>query len=161
MKLKTTLGLLFAGILLGISTSFTSRDSYEPIFIKRADLAHSVTYSTEDRVLERPGKIYYKSPYLFINEKYKGVHIIDNSNPSSPQKVGFVAVPGCLDMAVKGTILYVDNAIDLVAFDLETKQVTQRVESVFPEPSHPHNLEYRFKDKPEDMIVVEWRVTNH
>ena len=34
------------------------------------------------RALEKPGKIYTKDGYLFINELKEGIHIIDNRDPS-------------------------------------------------------------------------------
>jgi phosphoglycerate-specific signal transduction histidine kinase len=40
--------------------------------------------SESPRALERPGKMYIKGSYLFVNEIKEGIHIIDNSNPSSP-----------------------------------------------------------------------------
>lgn len=72
--------------------------------------------------LEQPGKIYVKDQYLFINEIKKGVHVIDNSNPSSPRHVSFISIPGNGDMAVKGHILYADSYMDLVAIDISNPQ---------------------------------------
>lgn len=160
MERKLIRGILIIGIVFFSTSSFTPEDDYTPVFMKRSELANSVRFVSEARELKRPGKIYYKSPYIFINERYKGIHVIDNSNPASPRNVGFIIAPGCIDMAVKGYTLYLDNSVDLVAFDLETREVTSRVESVFPEPAHPNNSQYRFKDKPEDMVVVEWKSTN-
>ncbi|GAA4437131.1 hypothetical protein GCM10023091_15940 [Ravibacter arvi] len=70
------------------------------------------------RSLEQPGKIYVKDNYLFINEIKKGIHIIDNSNPSSPRQVSFINIPGNGDLAVKDNILYADSYMDLVAIDI-------------------------------------------
>jgi hypothetical protein len=128
-----------------------------PIFMKRADLEQSVKYATESRPLKNPGKIYCKDHYIYVNELYKGVHVINNSNPAHPVNEGFIIVPGCIDMAVKGNILYVDNAVDLVAFDLITKQVTQRIKEVLPEPSSPGYWNYYPYNRPKDMILVGWK----
>lgn len=136
---------------------------FTPVFMTRADLENSVRLHPEGRDLKNPGKIYLKAPYIFINEKYKGVHIIDNSNPVEPKKVGFVTAPGCLDIAVKGNILYLDNAVDLVAFDLNKKQVTQRIQNVFPEPVAPNNMSYShsYWDRGQkNLIIVEWKSNN-
>ncbi len=72
--------------------------------------------------LERPGKIYVKDQYLFINEIKKGIHVIDNSNPSNPRHVSFISIPGNGDMAVKGHILYADSYMDLVAIDISNPE---------------------------------------
>ena len=40
--------------------------------------------STAAYPVQTSGKIYIKDNYLFVNEKYKGIHVFDNSNPASP-----------------------------------------------------------------------------
>ncbi|GAB3892579.1 LVIVD repeat-containing protein [Spirosoma agri] len=88
----------------------------------------------ESRALQNPGKIYTKDGYLFINELKEGIHLIDNRNPTAPNPVAFLRIPGNGDMAVRNNILYADSYMDLVAFDISDpahpKEVS-RVESVF------------------------------
>lgn len=152
--------LLLGGTIL-ISTSSTGPSDiryghYTPVFMELSELDKSVFYEPKSRDLINPGKIYVKDNLIFINEKYKGVHIIDNSTPANPQQIGFIIAPGCMDIAVKGNTLYLDNAVDLVAFDLETKEVTERIKNVFPEPLSPENY-YYYGDRPNNTIVVGWR----
>ncbi|MDR0538570.1 MAG: hypothetical protein LBH04_11115 [Tannerellaceae bacterium] len=155
MKKRILLPLLFCGItVLLTSVSVLPGSQYSPVFMEYADLERSVSYKPGAHPLTNPGKIYYKSPYIFINERYKGVHIINNSVPSAPVNEGFVAVPGCIDIAVKENTLYVDNAVDLVAFDLLTKQVSSRIKQVFPELLSPDGLAYYHNDT---KIIVEWK----
>ncbi|MDR1880956.1 MAG: hypothetical protein LBQ78_08490 [Tannerellaceae bacterium] len=127
--------------------------AYRPVFMKRADLENSVSYR-DGRALTHPGKIYSRAPYIYVNERYKGVHVINNSDPAHPVNEGFIVAPGCIDMAVKGDIMYLDNAVDLVAFDLVSKKVTKRVKNVFPVPVAPDNSYYWMYD--EDMVLVGW-----
>jgi hypothetical protein len=149
---------LLIGIFL-LSTSFSDTYfrnwNYIPIFMKRSDLDNSVTYQSEARMMENPGKIYFKSPYIYINERYKGVHVINNSDPYNPIKEGFIVAPGCIDMAVKGDVMYIDNAVDLVAIDLLAKTVTKRIKNVFPEPISPDNNVYY--ENNDEYVVVEWK----
>ncbi len=89
------------------------------------------------RELENPGKIYVYGSYLFINELKKGIHIIDNSNPSNPKFINFINIPGNGDIAVKGDILYADSYIDLLAIDISNPQkvkLVKRIEGIFPNP---------------------------
>ncbi|MDR3095244.1 MAG: hypothetical protein LBU62_11490 [Bacteroidales bacterium] len=131
---------------------------YRPLFMSRSELENSVKYIPEKRDVKNAGKIYYRKPYLYMNERYKGVHVINLSNPANPVNEGFILAPGCIDMAVKGNILYLDNAVDLVSFNLDTKQVTKRIQNVFPEPAAPGNsYSYFHGDRPEGYILVEWR----
>jgi hypothetical protein len=74
--------------------------------------------SSPAREIENTGKIYYNSPYLLVNEVNKGIHVIDNSDPTSPKPVSFINLPGNLDIAMKDGILYADSYIDLVALDV-------------------------------------------
>jgi len=64
------------------------------------------------------GKIFTLNNYIFLSEKDKGIHIIDNSNPASPRNAAFINIPGNRDMAVRGQYLYADAYGDLVSFDI-------------------------------------------
>ena len=70
------------------------------------------------RSLVKPGKIYTKEGYLFINELKEGIHVIDNRNPASPKPVAFLRIPGNGDIAIRNSTLYADSYMDLVAFDV-------------------------------------------
>ena len=155
---KITL-LLF--LLIMVCSSFfygdVGRYSYLPVYMEKSELERSVSYQSGERALENPGKIYHKAPYIYVNERYKGVHVINNSNPANPVHEGFIVVPGCLDMAAKGDVLYIDNSTDLVAFDLNTKQVTKRIKDAFPEPLAPDNSYYYDFNRPANMVIVAWK----
>lgn len=136
--------------------------SYIPILMSRTQIDNSILLK-EPRTMNNPGKIYFKDNYIFINEKYKGIHIINNKDPKKPIKVGFILVPGCLDMAMKGSVLYVDNATDLLAIDLSDTMkavVTKRVIDIFPELTPPDNRNidaiYSKKNRPANTIIVGW-----
>jgi len=152
-------------LLLGsalLNTSFVDWSplywDYIPVYMKRADLDHSVSFQSEVRVMKNIGKIYYQTPYIFVNERYKGVHVINNINPQQPVGEGFIVAPGCVDMAVKGNTMYLDNAVDLVAFDLVTKQVTKRIRDVFPEPASPNKYMFYLADEAlKDYVLIEWK----
>jgi len=134
----------------------TPQGEYQPVFMSRDDLNRSVFYVAESRPLKNPGKIYSLPPCIYVNELYKGVHIIDNSNPQQPRNEAFIVAPGCVDMAIKGGILYLDNAVDLVAFDLTAKTAVKRIENIFPEALPPAGS-YVGNRRPEGMILVEWK----
>ena len=148
-------------ILMGtfiLNTSYTVRPEYVPVFMERSELERSVSYLNKGRELVSPGKIYYKTPYIFINEKYKGIHVINNTDPKNPVNEAFIIAPGCIDMAVKGNILYMDNSVDLVAFDLDSKKVSERIRNVFPEPNPPGNFfYYPGEGRPEGFVIVGWK----
>ena len=87
------------------------------------------------RKLERPGKIYRKDGFLYINELSKGVHVINNTDPSAPEQVAFINIPGNVDIAAKGNVFYFDNFNDLVAVKITNGnqiEILKRVENVLP-----------------------------
>jgi hypothetical protein len=65
-----------------------------------------------------PGKITVFGKYIFVTESGKGIHVIDNSIPSSPKNISFINIPGNEDFAIKGNALYADVYGDLVSFDI-------------------------------------------
>lgn len=118
--------------------------------------------TTAPQALENPGKIYFKDNYLFVNEYHKGVHVINNSNPSAPEMVAFVEIPGNVDIAIRNNILYADSFIDLVAIDITDPAnpvEVDRVEDAFPNVLPP--LDYTYPVYGLDFakgVVVGWDV---
>jgi hypothetical protein len=155
---------LFAAALLGVAllTSFDYRHDpyggYKPYFMERSELEKSVFYAPGPRRMANPGKIWVSGngATIYVVERYKGVHIIDNSIPANPAPAKFIVAPGCMDVAIKDNILYLDNAVDLVAFDLAAGSVTQRLRNYFPEPAHPEGQLYH---NDTGLVLVGWRET--
>ncbi len=79
------------------------------------------------QALENPGKIYVKDNFLFINEVKKGIHVIDNTNPSAPKAVSFIQILGNIDIAVNGNILYADSYTDFVTLDISNPNDVKEV----------------------------------
>lgn len=98
----------------------------ESVKVTLSELRSSVkTLPAQD--LENPGKIYVKDNFLFINEVKKGIHVIDNSNPSAPKAVSFIQILGNIDIAVNGNILYADSYTDFVALDISNPNDVKEV----------------------------------
>lgn len=106
---------------------------FEGIYMPREEFESSIA-SEAPRQLAKPGKIWRYNNLLLVNERYSGVHVIDNSNPGSPNFISFISIPGNVDMAVKGNRLYVDSGPDLVSIDISdvnTIRVVDRVRDVY------------------------------
>src|SRR6476620_5485277 len=107
---------------------------YRPVYQTIAEVRANIK-SNSPRALERPGKFFVIGNYIFLNETDRGIHVINNSNPSAPKNVAFIDIPGNIDLAVKGNTLYADLYTDLVAIDISdplAAHVTKIVENVFP-----------------------------
>jgi hypothetical protein len=88
-------------ILSGCEDKYTEQYlSLEPVYMSYKDFREAVK-SENIHALEKPGKIYYKDNILYINEIMKGIHVYNNSNPSSPQYIGFITIPGNVDMVIR------------------------------------------------------------
>ncbi len=88
-----------------------------------------------NRTLQNPGKIYFYNEFIFINEKREGIHIFDNSQPEDPKNVGFIPIPGNVDIAIRGDVLFADNYMDLLAINISNLMspvLEKRLEDVFP-----------------------------
>lgn len=165
---KRLLSFLFALLSILTFTLLSSSDTanrfgeYSPIFMQREAMENAIK-AEAPKTLQNPGKIYVKDNLIFINEKYKGFHVIDNSNPELPVNKAFIHIDGCLDIAIKGDIIYADNAIDLIALkansDFSTVEVTGRVKKAFPEISCPDGS-WPYYDlnslRPKNAILVAW-----
>lgn len=126
MKNTTHLLALLAVCAMGISLPSCVKDQcegtvtyaiYEPVYVQ-PEVFRQPIQAGPARQIENPGKIYVYQNYLFINELRKGIHLIDNSNPAQPQPISFIDIPGNVDMAVRGGMLYADNYVDIVAIDI-------------------------------------------
>ena len=136
--------------------------AYQPILMSRAQLDNSIKMLAPQPI-SNAGKLYQYGPYILVNERYKGVHLIDNREPAAPKKLGFLQVLGNIDFAVKENVLYVDNALDLVAIDLNdlhNLRVSKRVRDVFPAMLPPDNLSssYDRAGAPKDAVIVGWEL---
>jgi len=112
--------------------------------------------------LESPGKIYVRGSLLFINERKKGIHLIDNSNPAAPRPVSFLSIPGNTDIAVRGNVLYADSYTDLLAFDLSNGQdvkLLKRVENAFPSGS-VDGLHWQYDQFRKQVVDYRWELVS-
>ena len=146
------------------SYEFYNPSDYYPVLMVRSELEKSV-FVRDIQDIVNPGKIYYKDNFIYLNEKYKGIHVIDNTDPSNPVETAFINIPGCIDIAIKNNSLLADNAIDLVSIDLsngvQNLKVTKRVKNVFPECTPP-DLDYipsvfNHINRPDNTIIVGWK----
>lgn len=132
-----------------------------PVYMSQEDFKSAVKKTSPQEVKE-PGKIYIKDKYLFVNEVGKGIHVFDNSNPSTPISKAFINIPGNVDMAIRGSLLYVDSYIDLVVIDIADIQnpvEVDRYANAFPDIYPEYNYEYPVAQIDNSKgIVVDWKI---
>ncbi len=164
MHLNKYLLLLATAVLL--CSDYYPVSGYIPVLMDRTEMERAVKLEPARPMID-PGKIYYKSPYLFIVEKYKGVHIIENSNPANPEKIGFIHIDGVRDIAMKNDVMYADNAVDLIALQFNASytniSVSKRLKNYFPEITAPDDMGiplYVYENRPDNSIIVAWKTNN-
>lgn len=143
------INLLWLALLLFSCTKDNCKQKYTytkkiPKYLSYQELREPVKGGPPQPV-EDPGKIYFTNEgYLFVNEKFEGIHVIDNRDPGAPQKLAFIKIPGNIDMAVDGDVLYADCFIDLVTLDISdpvnAKEI-YRLDSIFPYKSRFQGLD--------------------
>lgn len=107
------------------------------------------------------GKIYAYGNYIFQNDLYTGIHIIDNRDQNAV-KIAFLNIPLNTDIAIKGNYLYANNYTDLLVFDITDPahpQFIKRVPDVFPPVDQDYppftNIYFQCPDKSKG-IVIRW-----
>jgi hypothetical protein len=151
---------LFAVFFLSCDdTAYKEYKGNAPVYMSWEDLRTPV--STEQNVdLKNPGKICFKDNYIFIVEELKGIHVYDNTDPSSPVKKTFIRVPGVVDISVSGYIMYADSYVDMVVLDvqnIDNIHEVGRVKDIFPYTVPPTGNEYPMANIDQDKgVVKEW-----
>ena len=112
----------------------TSYTTYQPVLASMTALRQEVdVLPPQER--EHSGKIYIYGQYLLLGDPGKGIHVFDNTDKTNPVALSFINIPGNVDMAVRGGMLYVDSYIDLLVFNINDPTnitMANRVENVFP-----------------------------
>lgn len=127
MKLRNTLILfLLVSLISGcwptdFNQSFPEGEvlGYSPVYASEVNL--EVSWS-EPQELSIPGQIYLIDTLILLVEENKGIHVIGNSDPTNPQKVGFFNIQGASQLAIKDGVLYTNQFSDVIAVDLKDVQ---------------------------------------
>ncbi|MDR0541502.1 MAG: hypothetical protein LBH19_04740 [Dysgonamonadaceae bacterium] len=150
MKKIIVVLFLLAGLWVScnVDSSQTIRYSVnEPVFTSSETFRNSIKITSKAHELGNIGNIRLHNGYLYISERGKGIHIIDNTNPSHPENKGYIEIPGHQEAFIRDKRLYADALVDLVWFDLSipSQPVLQgRAENLFPETLPPIENEYGY-----------------
>jgi len=124
--------------LTGCENKVTEMVTYkinEPIFMATSTFRNSVKVTADPQKITSIGKMCFYNNYLYISEPEKGIHIINNTDPTNPQQTGFIELLGNADLAIRNGLLYADSYIDLVWFDVSNPALPElkgRLDSIFP-----------------------------
>ncbi|MCE3296760.1 MAG: repeat-containing protein [Crocinitomicaceae bacterium] len=162
MKYPVTLLCALLLVLVGCKDKYIARyKMYEAVYMDPETFRSSVAFEIA-RPVKLRGNIYIKDNYLFVVETNAGVHFIDNSNPSNPVKTGFLKIPGCSNIAIRGSVMYVSSLMDLVCIDLSNMAHPvefRRLENVFPTQEAVCLKNYpKIAVESSKGLVVDWKI---
>jgi len=106
------------------------------------------------RSIENPGKIFVSDDILLVGEEEKGIHVIDNSDPSNPQPISFLNIPQNREFYVEGNQLFAESQYDMLKIDISNKQaprLVSRVEGAFAQEFSNDNGEVLIGFEYEDV----------
>ncbi|MBK5278172.1 MAG: hypothetical protein JJE09_04835 [Bacteroidia bacterium] len=148
--------LLFAISFQQCEDTCVTENTYvylKPVYSTSAEIKAAVGFDAPQDI-HQAGKIYFYENYLFINEIGEGIHLIDNRIPASPKPLGFLTIPGNLDLVIQNDLLYADSYIDLVVFDISNLSLIKevnRIERLF----EAYNS-FGFYSDPLKGVVTDW-----
>ncbi len=89
---------------------------YKPVFTTDSSVLDIKAVGPQE--VKMPGKIYVKGNLVFQNDLGQGIHVFDNSVPSSMQAIAFIRLLGNSEISIRGDMLYANSFADLVVIDL-------------------------------------------
>ena len=162
--------ITLAGLFVACQDSVKETVVYEinePIFALATDIRSKAIQTKAAQAIEEQGKLCFYEGYLYISEPGKGIHVIDNRNPSSPKAVSLIELEGNVDIAVLNNKLYADNYVDLVYFDISDPakpQYLSRLEDAF-KYSYPVvdneigcDMSAYYAPENQNKIIVGWKL---
>jgi len=127
-----------------------------PNYLSYEELRSSFEVSGE-QILEKPGKIYFKDDFMYINEYQKGIHVVDLSDPENPDIKAFIKIPGNVDMSIRNEVLYAESYVDLVLIDISNPSqpfFIKRIEDLFEYVIPPYDYDYPLDEIDRDKGVI-------
>lgn len=127
---------------------------YKPVYSYDSSLLRPQLLGPQ--AIKYPGKIYVKDNLIFQNDLGNGIHIIDNNDPASAKRVGFIRLLGNTEMSIKGNYIYANSYADLVVIDITDWQNIVEVKRVKQAFSQGNAAQfYRYIPLPEHGVYYE------
>jgi hypothetical protein len=150
MKTKIFIPLLILTVFLSSCIKDKSTKTYtiyRPEFSVRQSIKDNA-FLQSPSIMKNLGSFALYNNMMFINEKNKGIHVIDCSQPSNPVNKGFIPIPGNTGLAIKNDALYADCYCDLLVFSISNKENISCVNAL------PNIFQARVTNRPVDTTIV-------
>jgi len=133
---------------------------YMPLYLQKE--GNDTVRFTEPQPTVNGGKIYLKGNILYQIEQYKGIHIINVTDPEIAEKIGFYEIFGCNQITMEGKYMYVNSARDFLVIDVSDLSLPRLVNyypdyfEAFSFPPPPASGYFECVD-PSKGIVTGWK----
>lgn len=115
--MKNMIFMLFVLIAFGCTEQEEKEpvEGMRPIYMEYNDVRYE---SSGPQEFEDLSNIVEVGRYIMMAESGKGIHVIDNADPTQPKNVLFWSIPGCERFTLRNTNLYVSDGPNLLFFDI-------------------------------------------
>lgn len=164
VKLMMFTGLFF---LIGCSKKSYKIDKVNvPETISREEWRKEPLQLKNSSALKNPGKIYRYGNYLYVNEINEGIHVYDNTTPSSPIEIGFIELFLNTELAIYNDVMFANSYSDLILLDVSNPSSIKelnRLKNVFDVnfSSISSGYNYNYSRESIDLssvVVTGWKV---
>ena len=94
--------------------------------VQKSDILANINGDPNQPIV-KPGQLYLKGSLILLNDKEKGIHIYDNSDPMHPVQKAFLNIPGNEGIAMRDNILFADAYCGLLAIDVSNLQQAKMI----------------------------------
>lgn len=159
--------LLFACSCFVFSSCFDLPEGHtgtglKPVYISPEDF--SLIFTDDPRESVDQGSFFADPEFFYINERFKGIHVFDNTNVNNPVKIHFWNIPGNSEFSIEGDLLFADNSRHLLTIDISNKadiKYVSHVRDIYTADNQNNNFPENYRGIFECVdfdkgIVVEW-----
>jgi hypothetical protein len=93
--------------------------------------------------------------YLLVVDKYRGIHIFDNSDQQNSMRVAFLPIPGTTEISIQNGYLYTNSFMDLVSVNLQ-----DIVDATYTSDSFSRNQDWFERPRIYEFLPDQYRFTN-
>jgi len=154
-------------VVVGLTSCFDLPEGFnglglKPVYASPDDFSTVVTLQPQENIDQ--GSFFTADGFFYINERFRGIHVYDNSNPNDPMKLYFWNIPGCSEFTIDGELLYADNSRHLLTIDISDKadiKYVSHVEDIYTGDQQNNNFPENYRGIFECVdfekgIVIDW-----
>ncbi|PID60479.1 MAG: hypothetical protein CSB44_10355 [Gammaproteobacteria bacterium] len=150
--------VLLAGCPWDVDDDDHALSRYIPVYMSYDELRESVVVTEAEEIDDTIDRVYLYDSWIFLVDTGKGIHVLDNRDPTAPKNTAYVEVPGSTEISIRDGYIFVDSFVDLVTLDARNPEAVIEVDrevDIFPyDPYQVIDDDVYFSDVDESRGVV-------